>query len=176
MNFLIKILPVILISIIFYLLFYNLYPGYQRVISSAQKLNELKNKEEEITSFENLIKNLEANANVRQLLQNREVLNSWLPPEPKIEEIIYSLGGVFSFSNLKIDSLNFQTKEVTTTPEILPLGIIAFDLSFKGDEPSLMQILDGIEKNVRLMRVKKIEATKEKNFKIEVESYFMEQR
>jgi CHASE3 domain sensor protein len=67
MSIFLKLLPIILISIIFYLLIYNLYPKYQELISLTKKLNELQNKEKELNALGKINSNLSQNPNIQQL-------------------------------------------------------------------------------------------------------------
>ncbi len=174
MNILVKLLPVILISIIFYILVYKIYPSYQETIELVKKLNELNNKEKELKLTEKLIQSLEQNANIQQLIANKETLNLWLPSEPKIEELIYSLNGIY-----KSLGYNFEGAEITIKEEkesfqknILPIGVIDLKFSVNLSPQSLIEFINNIEKNVRLMKIKKA-VLSPKGSSFDVESYYL---
>lgn len=175
MNILFKILPVILISLVFYLLIYNLYPKYQETLSLVKKLNELKNKEKEINALEKLIKVLNQNANLQQILSQKETLNIWLPAEPKIEEIIFSLNGLYQSLNLNFPGTDFSFEEKPKSfhKDILPVKIINFQLLVNLNPNQITPFIDGIEKNTRLMRIKKIILKSTEKAAIDVESYYL---
>lgn len=175
MNILIKILPVILISIVFYLLIYNLYPKYQETITLVKKLNELQNKEKEIKALERLIQNLNQNVNLQQLLKQKEVLNVWLPDQPKIEEIIYSLSSSYQALGLNFEGTDFEIlKEPKSfNPNILPIKVINFKLKAQLTPDKINSFLDFLEKNTRLMKIKKVFLSPSEDPEIEVESYYL---
>lgn len=156
MNILIKLLPIILILTVFYIFFTDLYPKYQEILTLVQKLNELKNKEKEISSTEELIKSLENNDLIKVFSQKRELLDAWLPQEPKIEELLIYFGSLYNAF-----SLSAQLPKITDDSEkrfyqeILPIKTLTFNLNF----PTLTNyelFVSNLEKNVRLMRIKKI--------------------
>ncbi len=175
MSLLTKLLPVILISIIFYLLFYNLYPQYQEILRLVQKLNELRNKEKEIKAMEKLIQNFSQNANIQQLLANKETLNLWLPTEPKIEELIFSLNSIYNLVGLTFEGTDFGISDEpkTLNQHVLPVKIINFKLEADLKQENLRNFIEALEKNVRLMVIKKASLSPEKESFFEVESYFM---
>lgn len=175
MNILLKLLPIILISIIFYLLIYNLYPKYQQTIDLVKKLNELKNKESEINALEKLNSSLNQNPNIRQLLNNKEVLNFWIPEKPNIEELVASLNSIYQANNIIFKGTEFQILEEPRilNPNILPLKVINFNLRAKLDNSNLMNFLKGIEQNVRLMVIKKAKLSATDDSELTVESYFL---
>jgi len=175
MNILIKLLPIILISIIFYLLISNLYPYYQQTIDLAKKLNELQNKEKEIDTLEKLKNSLAQNPNVQQLLANKEILNLWLPDQPKIEELIAFLNGIYQANNFVFEGTEFEIlkEPKVLNPNVLPLKVINFNLQAKLDNNNLMSFIDGLEKNVRIMVIKKAKLSATEGSSFEVESYFI---
>lgn len=175
MSILTKLLPVILISIIFYLLFYNLYPKYQETLRLVQKLNELKNKEKEINAMEKLIQTFSQNPNIQQLLANREVLSLWLPTEPKIEELIFSLNGIYNLIGqvFKGTDFNVSQEPKTLNQNVLPIKIINFRIQANLKNENFRTFIDAIEKNVRIMVIKKANLLPDKESSFEVESYFM---
>jgi len=175
MNILIRLLPIILISIIFYFLIYNLYPRYQQTIDLVQKLNELQNKEKAIDALEKLRNSLAQNPNVQQLLANKEILNLWLPDQPKIEELIASLNGIYQANNLVFKGTQFEIlkEPKVLNPNVLPLKVINFSLQAKLDNYNLMNFLNSLEKNVRIMVIKKAKLSATEGSSFEVESYFI---
>jgi len=175
MSILTKLLPVILISIIFYLLIYNLYPRYQQTIDLVKKLNELKNKEKEINTLEKLRNSLAQNPNVQQLLANKEILNFWIPDKPRIEDLIASLNGVYQANNLVFKGTKFQVidEPKVFNPNVLPLRVINFTLQAKLDNSNLLNFIDGLERNVRIMVIKKAKLSAVGDSEFEVESYFI---
>jgi hypothetical protein len=175
MNILIRLLPIILISIIFYLLIYNLYPRYQQTIDLVKKLNELQNREKEINALEALRNSLAQNPNVQQLLANKEILNLWLSDQPKIEELIASLNGIYQANNLVFKGTEFKILEEpkVLNPNVLPLKVISFSLQAKLDNYNLMNFLNSLEKNVRIMVIKKAKLSATENSELEVENYFI---
>lgn len=173
MSVLVKILPIILAGFIFYFLAYNVYPSYREVISLTQKLNELNLKLEEIKSIENLLKNLNNNPNIQVLIKSKDTLEAWVPSSPKIEEIAYSLSGIYSSNGLVLSGFNFSIEKVaTSTQNYIPLNKINITLDAKGGEDQFLNIIDSIEKNIRLMSIKRVNLSKEK-MGLEVESYFL---
>lgn len=175
MNILIKILPVILISIIFYLLVYNLYPKYQETITLVKKLNELQNKEKEIKALEKSIQDLNQNINLKQLINQRDVLNIWLPEQPKIEDIIYSLNFIYQTLGFNFNGTDFViSKEPKSfNSNFLPLGVINFKLSIKISSDKINTFLDLLEKNTRLMKIKRIFLSPTETSEVEVETYYL---
>ncbi len=175
MRIFLKIIPVILISIIFYILIYNLYPKYNETIGLVKRLNELKNKEQEIKSLEKLVKTLSSNANIQQLLSQKETLNIWLPRKPKIEELIYSLSGLYQSLGLDFTGTNFSLEQQPKSfnPNILPVGIINFQLSVNLSSEKIVPFIDGLEKNTRLMKIKKVFLNSEGKSMFDVESYYL---
>jgi len=175
MSIIFKLLPIILVSFIFYLLIYDIYPKYQELLNLTKQLNELKNKEKEIDNLQKLIKILSQNSNIRQLLDNKEVLDLWLPQEPKIENILASLFSIYQVNNLVFRGTRLDVLEEPRVynSNILPVKVINFKLEIKGDS-ALMNFIVAIEQNVRLMQIKKAKlSSEESNF--EVESYYLSQ-
>lgn len=173
MKILIKILPIILISLIFYIFIYNIYPKYQDLLALTQRLNELKNQEEELKSIENLLTSLENNVNIRELLINRERLNFWLPIEPEVENILLIVNNLYSSLDLsfKGTDFSFADEPVVLVSQVMPVRKINFGLKI---EPSknFLEFIDGLEKSVRLIVIKKTVVTpKDANF--QVESYYL---
>lgn len=175
MNILIKLLPIILLLTIFYLFFTDLYPKYQEILASVQKLNELKNKEKEISSTEELIKSLENNELIKVFSEKRELLDVWLPQEPKREELLIYLGTLYNAF-----SLPSQLPAIADGPEkrfyqeILPIKTLTFNLNF----PTLNNyelFVGNLEKNVRLMRVKKMNLNP-KGVDLVVETYYLQKQ
>lgn len=175
MNLLIKILPVILISIIFYILVYNLYPKYQETIALVKKLNELQNKEKEIQALERLIQGLNQNVNLQQLVSQKEILNVWLPDQPKIEEIIYSLSNSYQALGLNFEGTDFTfLKEPQSfNTNMLPIKVINFKFKAQLTSDKINGFFDFLEKNTRLMRIKKVFLSPSEASEIEVESYYL---
>lgn len=173
MRIIFKLIPVILISVILYLFVYDLYPKYQELLASAQKLNELKNREEEINALENLIKSLENNANIQQILLNRERINYWLPVKPEAENIVFTLYNLYTSLGLDFPGTDFQLSEEETflIPQLLPVRTINFNLKIKPSN-NFLDFIKGIEDSVRVMVIKKaVIKPEESNF--EIESYYL---
>ncbi len=175
MNIFSKLLPIILISIVLYLLFYNLYPRYQEALRLAQKLNELKNKEREINTMEKFIQTLSQNANIKQLIENKEVLDLWLPRESKIEELIYFLHGIYNINGDVFKGTDFQisSESKSLNPNILPIKVVDFKLQANLKLENLPTFIDGLEKSVRLMKIKKANLYPDKTLTFDVESYYL---
>ncbi|GIW67147.1 MAG: hypothetical protein KatS3mg096_015 [Candidatus Parcubacteria bacterium] len=174
MNIFLKLLPIILISIIFYLLIYTLYPQYQKTLSLTKKLNELQNKEKELIALEKLITALSQNANIQQLIANQETLNLWLPQQPKIEEILASLNGIYQTNNLIFRGANINIAEEPKqmNPDVLPVRVINISFSAPLNSGNLISFIEGIEKNVRLMQIKQASLSPESS-EFKVESYYL---
>jgi hypothetical protein len=174
MNILIRLLPIILIIVVFYLLFYNIYPLYQQTINLAQQLNQLQNKEKEIDSLEKLKNSLIQNPNIKQLLANKETLNLWIPETPKIEELVFYLNGIYQENNLVFKGAEFKISEQpkVVNQSVLPLQVINFSLNAKLTNDNLINFLNGLERSVRIMVVKRAKLTRDES-QLEVESYFI---
>ena len=175
MNVLIKLLPIILVSIIFYLLIYSLYPKYQELINLTKKINELKNKEKEINALEDLIRSISNNSNIQQLVNNKEVLDLWLPQKPKIEDLLASLNGIYSVNNLIFEGVNFEIENETRiyNQNILPVKIISINLAADLKSDNLMNFISMLEENVRLMIIKKAKISPNMSSYFFVESYYL---
>lgn len=174
MNIFLRLLPIILISIIFYLLIYTLYPQYQKTLSLVKKLNELQNKEKDLAALEKLVTALSQNANIQQLIANQEALNLWLPQQPKIEEILASLNGIYQTNNLIFKGADISISETAKqyNPNVLPVKVINLSFSAKLTPDNLMSFIEGIEKNVRLMQIKQANLSPESS-EFKVESYYL---
>jgi Tfp pilus assembly protein PilO len=175
MNLVIKLLPIILITVVFYVLIYDLYPKYQGVMDLIKKLNEFHNKEVELDTLQKLIQSISQNPNVQQLINNKDVLDIWLPQEPKIEEVYGSLVGIYQLINLP-----FKEAEIKISPDpkffndnVLPVKVINISLSANLNNNNLISFIDGIERNARLMVIKKANISSEDVSKFEVESYYL---
>lgn len=175
MNILLKILPVILISIIFYLLIYSLYPKFQETIALVKKLNELQNKQKELNTIEKLIQNLNQNANLQQLLNQKDVLNVWLPEEAKIEELIYTLNIFYQNLGLVFSGANFDMPKdpKSFNPNLSPLKVINFTVPVKLTYDKISSSIDFFEKNTRLMQIKKVFLSAGGDASFQVESYYL---
>ena len=174
MSIFLRLLPIFLISIIFYLLIYNIYPQYQKTLSLAQKLSELKSRQQNVDALEKLITALNQNANIQQLVSKQDVLNLWLPQEPKIEEILASLYGIYQTNNLIFQGadINIVEKPEELNPNVLPVQVININLSAELTPDNLIKFIEGIEKNVRLMSIKQADLSAEKS-QFKVESYYL---
>jgi len=175
MSIILRVLPIILISIIFYLLIYNLYPKYQELISLAKKFNELQNKEKEISDLEKLIQATEQNPNIQQLINNKEVLNIWLPQEPKTENILAFLNGIYQLNNFIFRGMDFRVtgESRVYNQNVLPVKIISYDLNVNLNNNNLMSFIDEIEKNARLTTIKKADIASNGASSFAVESYYL---
>jgi hypothetical protein len=178
MNIIIKLLPIILIFVIFYLLIYNLYPQYKELINLAKKLNELQNKEKEINALEKLIQSFSQNPNIQQLITNKETLNLWLPQKPEIESILAYLVGIYQINNLTFKGTDFKLIEESKiyNSNVLPLKIISYNLEAKLDNTNLISFIDALEKNTRLMVIKKADLDSKGEARFEVESYYLSEK
>jgi hypothetical protein len=178
MSIFLKLLPIILISIIFYFLIYNLYPKYQELISLTKKLNELQNKEKELNALLKLMQALSQNPNIQQLVANKEVLDLWLPQEPKIEDILASLVGIYSLNNLVFKGTDFNILEEPKVynANILPVKVINFSLEAELDNSNMLSFIESLEKSVRLMTIKKAKISSDKKSQIEVEAYYLSEK
>lgn len=174
MNIFIKILPVILIAFIFYVMIGVIKPSYQETISLTKRLNELNNKKAELESLEKLIRNLEDDPNLQQLLTQRNTLNVWLPQAPNIEELVYTLDGLHKSLGLNFLGTDFKLEgEMKVNPKVLPVKKIKFQLSLNLPPELINQFIAGIEKNARLMVIKSIILKKNGKSDLDVESYFL---
>lgn len=174
MSILIKIIPVILISIIFYLLIYDVYPKYQDVLSVVKKINELKNQEKEVDLNIKLVQSLNQNQNIQELLKNRNLLNSWLPLRPNVEEIIYFIALNFQNLGLNLENINFGVKEesLSLNENVLPLGVVVVSISGNFAD-RVNEILKLFESSTRILKVKKVTLNKSGKVNIEVEGYYI---
>ena len=177
MNIFFKILPVILISMVFYILIYNLYPEYQEVLQTIKKLNELKNKEIEINNVQELIKKLTDNENIKSLLQSSSNLDLLLPQDPKVEYLTAFLFNLYSSNELIFKGMNFGiSKEAKYfNNNVLPVSTINFEISVEKPYSELSKITSAIENNVRLMRIKRAFIEPEK-FGLLIETYYFPKR
>jgi hypothetical protein len=175
MSVFLKILPIILVSIIFYLLMYDLYPKYQELINLTKKLNELQNKEREINALLKLIQALSQNPNIQQLIANRAILDLWLPQEPKIEDILASLVGIYSLNNLVFKGTDFNILEEPKVynQNVLPVKVINFSLEAGLNNSNMISFIESLEKNVRLMTIKKAKISSTETSDFVVESYYL---
>jgi hypothetical protein len=178
MSLLFKILPAILLIVIFYYLVYNLYPKYQELISLSKKINEMQNELKELESIELAIQSMAQNANIQQLINNKEVLDLWLPQEPKLEELLASVVGIYGTTNIVFKGTDFEILNETKSynPNILPLKVIKFKLTANLTTANLLSFLEGLEKNVRLMVIKRAEINRGEPSNFEVESYYLSQK
>jgi Tfp pilus assembly protein PilO len=174
MSIFLKLLPIILLITIFYLLIYNLYPGYQELISLTKKLNELQNKEKEINTLLKLVQSLSQNPNVQQLIANKEVLDLWLPQEPKTEEILAFLVSIYQTNNLifKGTDLSFTKEAKVYNANVLPVKVINFSIDAELDNSNMLSFIEALEGSARLMVIKKARISSDKKSQIEVETYY----
>jgi hypothetical protein len=178
MNVILRLLPIILLSIIFYLLIYDLYPKYQELINLTKKLNELQNKEREINALLKLIQAIFQNPNIQQLISNKEILDLWLPQEPKIEDILASLFGIYSLNNLVFKGTDFNILEEPKVynQNVLPVKVINFSLEAGLNNSNMISFIESLEKNVRLMTIKKAKISSTEASDFEVESYYLSEK
>jgi hypothetical protein len=178
MNIIIKLLPIILIIVIFYLLIYNLYPQYKELINLTKKLNELQNKEKEVNALEKLIQSLSQNPNIQQLITNKETLNLWLPQKPEIETILAYLVGIYQINNLTFKGTDFKLIEEPKiyNSNVLPVKIISYNLEAKLNNTNLISFIEALEKNTRLMVIKKADIDSKGEARFEVESYYLSEK
>jgi hypothetical protein len=177
MSVIIKLLPIILISIVFYLLIYNLYPKYQELINLTKKLNELQNKEREINTLQKLIQTIAQNSNIQQLIANRTVLDLWLPQELKIEDIFASLVGVYQINNLVFKGVNIDivSEPMVYNQNILPVKVIHLSFEAPLNNTNLLSFIEALEKNTRLMTIKKARISSNLS-QFEVDSYYLSEK
>ena len=178
MNIIIKLLPIILISLIFYVLTNNLYPKYQETIGLVKKLNELKNKEKDLKDLENLIQSLNQNPNIQQLISQKDSLNIWLPKDPKIEEIINSLNALHQSLGIIFKGVDLTISNETKSfnENILPFKVINFRISTNLSEDKIIPFVEFLEKNARLMLIKKAVFYDSGLADLNVESYYLPAR
>jgi len=177
MSVIIKLLPIILISIVFYFLIYNLYPKYQELINLTKKLNELQNKEEEINNLSKLTQTMAQNSNIQQLIANRAVLDLWLPQEPKIEDIFAFLFGVYQINNLVFNGVNI---DVVSEPKVynqnvLPVNVLHLSFGAPLNNTNLLSFIEALEKNTRLITIKKARISPNSS-QFEVDTYYLSQK
>lgn len=178
MSIIFKLLPIILVSIIFYLLMNDLYPKYQELINLTKNLNELQNKEKKINELERLIRAFSENPNIQQLVTNREVLDLWLPLEPKIEYILAFLAGIYQINNLTFQGTEFNivNEPKVYNQNILPVRIIEFSLQAELNKDNLISFIDNIEKSSRLMVIKQAKIFPDDKSSFLVESYYLSEK
>jgi hypothetical protein len=157
---------------------YDLYPKYQELINLTKKLNELQNKEREINALLKLIQTLSQNPNIQQLISNREILDLWLPQEPKIENILASLVGIYQLNNInfKGTQLDIINEPKVYNQNILPVKIINFSLTAELTKDNLNSFIDALEKNTRLMTIKKAKISSTESSEFVVESYYLSEK
>lgn len=170
-----KILPVLLISIIFYIIFYDIYPKFKETLELVKKFNELTNKKNEIESLENLISSLQQNSYIQQLLSQKNVLNIWLPSESKIEEIIYGLNIFYQSLGLSFKGVDFNVIEEPKifNDNLLPVNVVNLKISLPLQESQILSFIDYFEKNARLMSIKKAFFSVNENDSFDVEVYYL---
>ncbi|MCS7200891.1 MAG: hypothetical protein NZ822_01945 [Patescibacteria group bacterium] len=171
MTIIIRLLPIILLCIIFYIFFTDLYPKYQEILKSVQKLNELRIKEREISSTENLIKSLENNQLIASFSKRKDLLNIWLPTQPNQEELLIYLTGLYNAFSLpaNLPVIN-EGGEKRFYQEVLPIKILNFGLKYPSSN-NYQLFVDTLEKNVRLTRIKDLRLTP-KEVELGVETYY----
>ena len=173
-----KILPIILISVIFYILVYKIYPRYQELIDLTKRFNELKNKEDQINELEKLIKALSQNSNIQVLIKNKEILEIWVPTKPNIDNLLASLLGIFQMNNLIFKGTDFQFIEEPKiyNANVLPVRVINFELAVDINNDNLMNFINAIEQNSRLMTIKKAKISSSEESIFVVESYYFSEK
>jgi hypothetical protein len=156
----------------------SLYPKYQELINLTKKLNELQNKEREINALLKLIQAISQNPNIQQLISNREILDLWLPQEPKIEDILASLFGIYSLNNLVFKGTDFNILEEPKVynQNVLPVKVINFSLEAGLNNSNMISFIESLEKNVRLMTIKKAKISSTEASDFEVESYYLSEK
>jgi hypothetical protein len=175
MSILPKLIPIILLSIIFYLFIYDLYPKYQEILKTAQRLNELKNQEKELDLNLQLVQNIKQNPNIQELLKNKNLLNAWLPLKPNVEEALYFF--YLSFQKLGfnlLDSININISEsaLSLNANVLPVSSIQISLSGSfGNQ--IKEVIKLIESSTRILKIKKLNVNKDGKVNMEVEGYYL---
>lgn len=174
MNLIIKLLPIVLLLTIFYLFFTDLYPKYQELLSLVQKFNELKIKDKEIASAEDLIKSLENNQLIKIFSEEgkKDLLEVWLPSEPKKEELLIYLTSLYNAFSLPavLPAISDGPKK-SFYQEILPVKTLVFSLGYP-DLKHYELFIDTIEKNVRLMKIKNLTLNPQ-GVNLVVETYYL---
>jgi hypothetical protein len=181
MSLFIKLLPVVFLSIILSILFNNLYPKYKLLIEATKNLNEATNKKVELSNIEKLIQAISQNANIQQLVNNKEVLDLWLPQEPKTEDILLSLIGIYQSQGFIFSGVNFNFGEIKNyNPNVLPVRTINFELSLQFNKDNykndLSNFISSLEQNTRLMNIKQVSLTPDGKAKFVVESYYLSEK
>lgn len=182
MGLFLRILPFVLISFMVYVLAYQIYPEYQKTLDLVKQFNGLNIKKEKIEEMEQALNNLSSNQTIRSLMSIRNTLNSFIPPNPNIENILASLNTIYINNGLLFEGTNFNISDEPKilNSNVLPLRSITFDLKFESDydnlAPVLLNIINNIERNVRLMKINKADINKEGGklkMDLKVESYYM---
>lgn len=176
MNNIIKFIPTLLFLFIAYFLFYKIYPAYQNTYQLVQKFNELKSREEQVKAIEASLEELKNTETLQTLIKRRSSLNNWIPPEPKIEELYFSLAAIFSSANMNFKGFSFNIEEEKNSSYILPLKVIRFNLDIQGNEDQVLKIVKAIESNVRIMKIRKFSFNRDKKASLEVEAYFLPEK
>jgi len=174
MNILIKLLPIILISTIFYLLIYNVYPLFKEIIALEKKLNQLRDREKEINALEKFVNQLEANENIKSLLAIKDNLDEWLPKDPKTDHLIYTFYNIFKETGLGSENLNFQvgSEDIYFHKNVLPVRNISMSFNFNSLDKAI-RFIKIIENNVRIMSVKEVSFSKNGESQLVVEAYHL---
>jgi Tfp pilus assembly protein PilO len=175
MSLILRLLPIVLISFIFYFLAYNLYPSYQELISLAKEENSLKNKKAELESLIGIKNSLSQGVDIKQFLSKREVINLWIPTEPKIEELIAFLTGIYQAHGLVFKGTQFAVAKNSKSlnPNILPIGVVSFNLQTKLNYSDLVNFIKDIENSARIISIKKASLVDTGEASMVVESYFV---
>ena len=176
MTFIIRVLPIILISIIFYLLFYEVYPSYQETINLTKKIKEIEAKENQLRAIIELLATLKQNANIKNLMALKNNLDSWIPSNYNIDELISSLYGIYNTHGLAFKGTDFRIldEEKVYNPSVLPLKVITFNLTADLNPNNIMSFINAIEKNVRIMVIKKAKIIANQPSEFYVESYYIQ--
>jgi len=183
MRIFLNLIPVILITLIAYVFSSMLLPTYKQTISLAREFNKLRNQEKDLIELERIINELNKDRNISSLLAQKETLETWLPREPKITEIIAYLVNTYRVLNLgEFPGSNFNiSKEENyfVSPYVLPVSTVNFGLSFeKIDLAKLQEFVSYIDKSSRLMEINKASLSwneKENNLNanFEVGAYYL---
>jgi hypothetical protein len=175
MNIFAKLLPIILLSFIFYILIYNIYPKYQETISLVKQINELKNKIKKIESIEKFLQSLNQNNYLQEIYKQKNLLDLWLPTKLQFDSIVASLVGIFQANlfPLKSFQIEIQPDPFYYNNSVLPVKKVNIKFTTQINNQNLMNFLNSFEQNMRLMSFKKVKISSSESSEFIVETYYL---
>ncbi len=155
----------VLIFIIIYLAFYQIFPVYRQALQLVQDVNKKKVTLQSINEIKTALDNLQQDPVFQELLRNKDKLSAYLPDEPLVEGIVYDLLTVYRTLNLaNFPGMSYSIKDSDLN---VPLAVMKkpklINFSFKDsmNYPTLLSIVKLIESNVRLMDFNALRVSKD---------------